>query len=227
MITAISMRHRKADHGYVDSLENSYIQYYEKFGLTIIPIPNVSNNVDDYFEKMKISGIILTGGDDVEPSLYKGKNLGENYSRERDRTEAALIRVSINRKIPLLATCRGTQMLNVFFGGKIIQKIDEISGVRHVATRHRVKIIDPKAIKLYRKKEFFVNSFHNHGVDKNSISKKLRSFALSEDGITEGIYHPEYPMAGILWHPERKGSDSLADEKFVKAFIERKFFWDK
>lgn len=225
MIIAISQRHKKTERGFVDTLENSYINYYEKFGLMLLPIPNVSDKISAYFSKINISGIILTGGDDISPSLYNGKNLHENYSKERDKTEASLIKIAIAKKLPLLATCRGTQMLNVFFGGKLLQKINDVVGTNHVATRHKVKIIDKKAISLYKKKEFFVNSYHNHGIDKNTISKKLSIFALSDDGIAEGIYHPKYPIAGVLWHPERTGSDTLADKNFIKAFIEGKFFW--
>ena len=227
MIIAISQRHNKTERGFADILENNYIKYYEKFGLTLIPMPNVSKNINSYFETIKIEGIILTGGDDISPSLYKGMNLKENYSEERDKTESALIKMAIAKKVPLLATCRGTQMLNVFFGGKLLQKVNDVTGVNHVATRHKVKIVDEKALNLFKKKEFFVNSYHNHGIDKNTISKRLRAFAVSEDGLIEGIYHPKYPIAGILWHPERPGSDIAADKSFVKSFVERKFFWKK
>ena len=61
-----------------DALENDYVKYYEKFGVTLVPIPNVSKNLDMYFEKMPLKGIILTGGNDVNPLLYGKKPLQQS-----------------------------------------------------------------------------------------------------------------------------------------------------
>jgi len=210
-----------------DALENDYVKYYEKFGVTLVPIPNVSKNLDMYFEKMPLKGIILTGGNDVNPLLYGKKPKNEDFSEDRDNTEKRLIEIAIKRKLPLLGNCRGSQFINVFFGGSLIQNIKEKTGVGHVAVTHSVKIIDQKVAEFFNKKGFTVNSYHNHGIDKNSLSAELKPFAVTEDGIIEGIYHPKYPIAGVLWHPERDGSDEEFDRKLVKSFLTKKLFWDK
>ena len=90
---------------------------------------------------------------------------------------------------------------------------------------HKISIIDDKSAKFFGKKSFVVNSYHNHGIDRTSLSKKLAPFAVSDDGFIEGFYHTKYPMAGILWHPEREGSHKKMDAILVEAFLNRKMFW--
>jgi len=226
MLTAISQRHVKLEKGNRDALENSYVKYYEKFGLSLVLIPNTSSKTDDYFDKMKIERIILTGGDDVNPKLYGAKGTGI-YSGERDKTEIKLIDMAIKRKIPLLATCRGTQILNVYFKGRLLQNLKENGKENHVGSRHDVRIVDNNVKKFYGKNSFIVNSYHNHGITMETLSKNLRPFAVSDDGIVEGIYHPKYPIAGIIWHPERDGSDKKMDKKLVDAFVEGSLFWKR
>ena len=228
MNIAISQRNLKMDKGANrDALENDYVQYYQSFGTTLIPVPNVCNDLEKYFKDAKIEAVILTGGGDVNPALYGKSPANEEYSKLRDNTEKKLIQMAIKKHLPLLGNCRGAQFINVFFGGSLIQNIELKTGFNHVATIHKVTITDDKASRFYKKKEFNVNSYHNHGIDKYILSSKLKPFAVSEDGIIEGFYHPKYPIAGILWHPERKGSDGDADRKLVKAFLEKKFFWKR
>ena len=224
MLYAISQRNMKIDKGNRDALENNYVEYYEKFGIILLPIPNVSKNVDKYF-KLDIKGIILTGGDDIHPSLYRGSAVDGNYSKERDRTEIKLLKIAVSKNLPVLANCRGAQLMNVFFGGKLVQNIKEKNADNHVAVSHNISVIDNNARKFFGKNDFTVNSYHNHGIDSASLSEKLVPFAVSNDGFIEGFYHPRYPMVGILWHPEREGSDKGADKKLIKALLNRELFW--
>lgn len=228
MIIAISQRSMKMKIGANrDALEITYPGYYRKFGVILIPIPNSAGSVEEYFGEMSIKGIILSSGNDVNPALYGEKAKNEDFSEERDKTERELIDITIKRKLPLLGICRGMQFINVYFGGKLVRNIKEKTKTNHVAVTHRVKITDEKAIGFFNKKEYTVNSYHNQGIDENALSPKLKAFAVTEDGSIEGIYHPKYRIAGIMWHPERQGSDNRMDEKLVRAFIDRKLFWGK
>lgn len=228
MIVAISQRNIKVEkRANRDILENDYVQYYEGFGLTLMPIPNASRDVYKYFDNIKINGIILTGGGDVNQALYRKIPKNKENLGPRDNTEKKLIEIALKKHLPLLANCRGAQFTNVFFGGSLVQNLKGKTGFNHVGKIHKVSIIDDKAVNFYKKNSFKVNSYHNHGIDKNTLSKKLKPFAISEDGIIEGFYHPKHPIAGVLWHPERKGSDKGADRKLIKAFIHRRFFWNK
>jgi len=227
MIIAISQRNMKVKIGANrDALENDYVSFYEKFGITLLPIPNVSKNLDAYFKKFNIQAIILTGGNSINPKIYGGKPKNEDFSEERDKTEKKLIEIAVRDGLPLFGQCRGAQFINVFFGGSLIQNVKANTGVNHIGVTHNVKIVDKKAIDFFHTDGLTINSYHAHGIGEDTLSNKLKPFAVSHDGIIEGLYHPKYPIAGVLWHPERKGSDKNFDKKLIKAFLNRKLFWE-
>lgn len=229
MIVAISQRNDKNEHGdYVDSLESNYLTYFEKSGMKLLPIPNSATDIKHYFEEFPISGIILSGGNDVDASLYGEKNR-EKYSisKSRDVTEKRMLEIAIEKKLPVLGICRGMQFINVFFDGKLVNIKEAIKeNNRHVAVNHRISITEPETIKILGK-AVEVNSYHNQGLRINELSSRLKVFAQTSDGIIEGIYHPSLPIAGIQWHPERKSPDEESNKKIIQAFIEKKMFWKK
>ena len=121
----MTQRHSKNQHGhYVDSLENTYVDYFETLNFNVIPIPNVKNKLDDMLEHLDFAGIVFTGGGDVDPQLFgKGFDFPLNISKQRDKTEYDLLNFAIKNKTPVFGICRGMQLINVYFGGSLI--IDE------------------------------------------------------------------------------------------------------
>ena len=216
MLVAISQRNDKNRHGdWIDSLENSYVHYLERLGARLLVIPNRSNDVRSYIKEFPVKAIILSGGNDIGTELYssgQGEKEEESQaiSKSRDSTEKKMLEIAIDKKIPVLGICRGMQFINVFFKGRL-SKIDN-----HVIPEHNITMGPDK---------FKVNSFHNYGITKDDLSHELRSFAVSDDGIIEGICHPSLPVAGIQWHPERKSPDESINEQIVRAFIEKEMFW--
>lgn len=226
MLIAISQRNINMEKGTSrDTLENDYVKYFENFGITLLLIPNVCRNIKKYFDKLPVKGIILSGGDDINPSLYGGKYQNNQVSAERDNTEKKLVEISIKKRMPLIGICRGAQLINVFFGGKLVQNIKSVTGIDHVGAQHLVTIIHKETKTLLKKEKFIVNSYHNHGINAGALSADLMPFALSFEGTVEGFYHPKHPIAGILWHPERQGCDKEANKKLIEAFLRRNFFW--
>lgn len=227
---AISQRNDENKHGVrIDSLENSYINYFEKLSVRFLVIPNSSEDISYYFENFPISAVILSGGGDLDPKLYGGKRDSNiAISEIRDKTEKKMLELAIEKKLPVLGICRGMQFINVFFDGKLINYIkDNISEkIKHVRANHLVRITDKKTAKLVGE-EFEVNSYNNHGVTSDTLSKELNGFAVCEDGVIEGIYHPSLPIAGIQWHPERESPDDKVNEKIINAFLKRELFWKK
>ncbi|MCL4415418.1 MAG: gamma-glutamyl-gamma-aminobutyrate hydrolase family protein [Actinobacteria bacterium] len=214
----------------VDSLEQSYIRYYQSFGVTVIPIPNILKNIPNYFRNLKIERIIFSGGGDVDPKLFGGKlNKKGSYSPQRDQNEIQILNFAKTNQIPVLGICRGTQFLNVSFGGKLIQdlKKDFPNSQNHVATNHQIKLIDPIIQKAFTEEKFHVNSYHNCGLGSKELSSELNAFAKSDDDLIEGIYHPNLPIAGIMWHPERKSPNESFNLTIVTAFLKRGLYWKK
>jgi len=208
MLILITQREVKGEYRNSDALEQNYRDYFSKFGITTIPVPNNPQLVESYF-KLPVAGIILSGGN----------NLGK--SPNRGATEKKLLDIAIQKNLPVLGICRGLQFINDYFDGSLI----DIQN--HVATTHHLKLIDSRLSKLFGQEKINVNSYHNKGINKKTLSPKLKSFAQTNEEIIEGIYHPDYPIAGIMWHPERENPEKESDKKLIQAFLDQELFWIK
>lgn len=180
-------------------------------------LKNIVNNID---------GLLLTGGSDVNPLLYNQpslKGIGR-LAPERDSIESKLIKLALNKGIPILGICRGFQLLNVHFGGTLIQDINNsnITNIQHVGIKSAKSSISHKIIfeKECKLKECFnnndakVNSFHHQVIDK--LADKLSTCALSEDGFIEAFeYNDNSNVFAVQWHPEMM---SKVDENQLAIF---------
>jgi gamma-glutamyl-gamma-aminobutyrate hydrolase PuuD len=191
-IETIKIYHEKRD-----SLSHDWIDFFEKLNFHPILIPNKIHDIKNFLNEMEIDGLILSGGD----------NIGDDP--ERDITEKKLIDFAISKKIPILGVCRGMQVLNEYFGGKII--FNESND--HVGTNHFVEITNSKISKFTDSLKLKVNSFHHNQINMNILGKKLSPFAISKvDDTIEGFYHSDLPVVGVMWHPERDNSNSTQIE---------------
>jgi putative glutamine amidotransferase len=226
----ITQRASKDKYGCnIDFLEYSYINYLEKFNIRLIVIPNSTTYLEKYFD-LNIQGIILTGGNDVNPGLYGEKNKkSSDISNDRDRCEKKILAIAVEKRIPLLGICRGLQFSNVFFGGKINQDLHQKCGDKHLPARdHPVILKENTLIGYLKSQEVLVNSYHNQAVFPEDLSSELKTFAFEKkSGLIEGIYHPQLPLAAVQWHPERETAVKLIDKLLIESFLERKLFWEK
>jgi len=207
MLIAISQRNDKNKYGiFVDSLESNYVEYLERFGASVIPIPNSPRNLKSYFEEIPIQGLVLSGGNDIGDSEL------------RDNLERKMLEFAIEKKLPVLGICRGMQFINDYFGGKL-EKVQ-----KHVRVDHKVEFSDDK-IKEFFGETFKTNSYHNYGINDSGLSPEFRVFARASDGVIEGLYHPKYCIAGIQWHPERDSPDKKINAKIINAFLDRELYW--
>ena len=228
----ITQRHVQNKYGdWIDCLENNYIVYLEQFGLNLFPVPNVTGRLDEIISAVNPSGIVLTGGGDVDPGLYGGQTCDVGaIATERDRCESKLLKIAVGKTIPVLGICRGMQFINVFFGGKLVAAIKDIdtSGGQGVSSKHNVRITDDVFSKELGKDEFQVNSYHNQGILRDGLGKDLDAFAVYEElDLIEAFRHIRYPIAGIQWHPERPDSSEQLNKMLVESFFKRRLFWEK
>ena len=201
-----------------DCLDQRWIRLANKCNLNLIPIPNAIYDIDNYLSHLNISGIILSGGDNITLPYKKIERLINSkkkfddldYSIYRDLVENKLIKYSLKHNIPLLGICRGMQAINVFYGGGIV-KVNN-----HVRTIHQIEKIDNDFKDLYPNK---VNSFHDFSLTLNSLSKYLLPTAL-KDNVVEAFIHKEKKQYGIMWHPERELNTSTYDLLFIKKVFE-------
>lgn len=186
----------------------------------------------------QIDGLIITGGEDIDPAYY-----GElphpalkRITPQLDEMEFALVQKILELDKPYLGTCRGLHMLNVVMGGSLHQSIhdqrEEYSFLhRQNAIRthrsHPVKLDKKsKVFQMFQEEEFKVNSFHHQGV--NRVGEGLKVAATAPDGIVEAVESENHTFIyGFQWHPEEFAL--IGDEpskklfaKFIEAAIERK-----
>ena len=176
----------------------------------ILPLTVDRQALDGLFERL--DGIVFTGGADLTPSLYgqeKKAVCGETEPL-RDEMEMYLLRRCIAEKKPMLAICRGFELLNVAFGGTLYQDIEtERFGSlvhpcydRPADQVHGVRVEPGTALRnIEGADELRVNSRHHQGVCQ--VGGGLKVSAYATDGLVEGLEWPEHPFAiGIQWHPE-------------------------
>ena len=162
-----------------------------------------------------VGGLLLTGGPDVAPSLYgqePGSTARLELSPPVDDLELPVLEYALEIDMPVLAICRGMQLLNVAFGGKLLQDIPEHREVsangRSESSYHQIYVAPgAKAAAIIGSAGFFkVNSRHHQGLRDAQRAPRLMTTAYSvEDGLVEGLESPEHSwVIGLQCHPERQ-----------------------
>ncbi len=188
-----------------DCLDQAWTHLLLKIGMLAVPLANCLQDVETVVLKLRLAGIILTGGNDL--AYLAG---AKNPAPERDDFEHKLLRVCAKRNIPVLGVCRGMQMLVVHYGGEIVA----LRG--HVATCHSLTARRRNVISLGNRQK--VNSFHNFGVRTDKIGDDLTVMATAADGTVEAVAHKKFPQFGIMWHPERTPFDKNDEMMIRKIF---------
>jgi len=173
----------------------------------LIPIPNNPNLALRTMKDLKIEAMIFSNGN------------GFGEADERDITETRIFDYCIKKRLPILGVCRGFQVLNHLFGGKIEKNISEITGEKHAGTVHEITIEESPYAEFAKSKLLTVNSFHGQGILMKDVPKSLKVFATTKFGVVEGIYHPTKPIVGIQWHPERNNPSHDFDMKIINSLF--------
>jgi putative glutamine amidotransferase len=170
-------------------------------------------------------GLLLAGGTDVDPHLYGERRHPETErpNKPRDAHELRLLRQALERHLPVLAVCRGHQLLNVALGGSLVQHIE---GDGHRADDegesrwHTVSLRGGRLADVYgRRPDLRVNSRHHQAVTEECLAPSLEPFAYSPDGLVEAVESREQRwVVGLQWHPERPEMRPAADPLFA-AFV--------
>jgi gamma-glutamyl-gamma-aminobutyrate hydrolase PuuD len=185
-----------------------------------VVIPPSEDGVEETLDAL--DGLVLSGGADVDPAAYgaEAHPATDEPQTRRDRGELALLRAALARDLPLLAICRGSQLLNVVRGGDLVQHLPDVVGdERHkhepgTFSRHVVRIDPDSRLGRLVGRHAPVMSHHHQGLGR--VGSGLRETAWAEDGTLEGIEDPGRRFAlGVLWHPEA-GEDAALFEALVE-----------
>jgi putative glutamine amidotransferase len=158
-------------------------------------------------EYESLDGLVIGGGDDIQAHLYEGHlQVDVRVDPARDQLELLLLEKLTPNGIPILGICRGSQMINIFYGGTLHQDIhlvyEQTPRMRTVLPRKTVMIEDGSRLgDIMGIDECRVNSLHHQSV--NRLGKNLRIVAREPSGVVQGVECPEHHfMIGVQWHPE-------------------------
>jgi gamma-glutamyl-gamma-aminobutyrate hydrolase PuuD len=197
-----------------------YVAAVERAGGRPLLVPPSLDGIDETLEV--VDALIFSGGSDVDPATYGAKPHPETNGvrPERDRAELALLVAALERDLPVLAICRGSQVLNVARGGDLVQHLPDVVGdEKHKHTPgtfadHAVAVDPATRLGGLVGAHAPVKSHHHQGFGR--LGAGLREAARAEDGTIEALEDPSKRFAiGVLWHPEA-GEDAALFEALVE-----------
>jgi len=199
----------------------AYVQALERAGGRPVLIPPSEHGIEETLDA--VDGLIFSGGSDLDPDLYDQEPHDETFGvvPERDRAELALLEAAFARDLPVLAVCRGSQVLNVARGGDLVQHLPDLVGdEKHKHTPgtfadHDITLQPGTRLASLLGDHAPVKSHHHQGFGR--VGDGLRVAAHAEDGTIEAVEDPSRRFAlGVLWHPEA-GEDLKLFEELVDA----------
>ena len=197
-----------------------YVRAVERAGGRALLVPPSEDGVEETLEAL--DGLVFSGGSDLDPDLYDQEAHEQTFgiSKERDGAELALLKAALDRDMPVLAICRGSQVLNVARGGDLVQHLPDVVGdEKHkhkpgAFADHDVTVEDGTRLASLLGGHAPVKSHHHQGIGR--IGTGLRVAAHAEDGSVEAVEDPGRRFAvGVLWHPEA-GEDARLFEELVR-----------
>lgn len=178
----------------------------------------------------RLDGILFTGGQDVSPWVYHTEKLeGKCFCFEaRDRMELALLKIAMERDLPVLGICRGLQFINAALGGTLYQDLptEHPSEIGHDMeppydrAAHSVELPNGTPLQILLGKERAeVNSRHHQAIRK--LAPGLEAMATAPDGVTEAFHMPGKRFFwAVQWHPEHSIRTSEDSRKLMRAFVQ-------
>lgn len=205
-ITQKVLKHNQYNE-FMDCLDIKWAKLLSNLGILPIPLPLLSSSsVKDLWKTLKLDGLILSGGNTLA-DYADNTDKPEDISPERDAFEKALLEMALLTCKPVLGVCRGLQIINIYYNGRL----KKIKG--HAGTRHPL-ITEASPYQFKIPKE--VNSFHDFAVPRQYLGKGLISFAHDLKDNIEAFYHLKDKVMGIMWHPERENIPLKSDCELIK-----------
>jgi gamma-glutamyl-gamma-aminobutyrate hydrolase PuuD len=200
----------------------AYVRAIEAAGGRALLVPPVADDVETTLEAL--DGLLLSGGADLDPASYGADPHPEtnNVRPDRDHAELLLLEGALARDLPVLAVCRGSQVLNIALGGDLVQHLPEVVGheghkqTPGVFADHGVEIVPDTKLHDMVGEHAAVKSHHHQGFGR--LGEGLREAARADDGTVEAIEDPARRFAlGVLWHPEAGEDAALFRALVVEA----------
>jgi len=199
---------------------SDYVRSVERAGGRPLLVPPSEEDVEETLDVLH--AVIFSGGSDLDPATYGQEPHPETNGvlEARDRAELTLLEAALARDMPVLAVCRGSQILNVALGGDLVQHLPDVVG--HDDHKHTPGAYADHDVTLEAETRIGrllggrapIKSHHHQGFGR--LGAGLREAAFAEDGTVEAVEDPSRRFAlGVLWHPEA-GEDMRLFEALVE-----------
>lgn len=197
----------------------SYVRSVELAGGRPLVVPPVDDAVEETLDAL--DGLVFSGGADVDPARYgEDPHPATSAQTDRDHAELALLEAALARELPVLAICRGMQVLNVLYRGTLLQHLPELVGhdghreARGTFSEHEVTLLQGSKTAATIGQRAVVESSHHQAPER--VGEGLDAVGWAEDGTVEAIEDRRRKFAiGVLWHPEEG-----ADKRLFEALVE-------
>jgi putative glutamine amidotransferase len=196
-----------------------YARAVEEAGGRPLVVPPAADGIGETLDAL--DGVIFSGGGDLDPELYgaEAHDATDAPRKQRDAAELRLLEAALDRDMPVLAICRGIEVLNVVRGGDLHQHVPDLVGHHeHKETpgefsEHEVDLLPGTKLSSILGHRAPVKSHHHQAPAR--LGRGLVRSATADDGTIEGLEDPELRfVVGVLWHPE-EGEDMALFEAFV------------
>jgi len=200
-----------------------YVESVERAGGRALLVPPSDHGIEETLAVL--DGVIFSGGIDVDPAAYGADRhpSTDPAQAHRDRAELALLGAALARDLPVLAICRGFQLLNVLHGGDLVQHLPDAVGheghreTLGIFSEHPVEVQDgTRLAEIIGARHGGVKSSHHQGI--GTVGEGLVETAWAEDGTLEGLENPSKRfVVGVLWHPEMDEDKALFEALVTQA----------
>lgn len=197
-----------------DALAQEWAACFDALGIVPLLVPNTMRRCTSLLDFWRVDAILLTGGN---TPCAPGVDPGDDAAPERDRTERELVRHARAKRVPLVGVCRGAQMIDLYFGGRLRPVRDARV---HAGTTHRVTLASWTG-----STSATVNSFHRWSLDASSLPEPLVPFVWDDDGDVEAFHHRDESIVGLMWHPERPAPHEPALADLLARALRGERFW--
>lgn len=211
-------------------LNHEYLEAIRYFGGMPLVIPAEAGEEEQAFLLSQCDGLILTGGDDIDPALYGEQILNDTVkiAPVRDAGEARLCRMATERDLPILGICRGLQFLNVYFGGTLYQDIPaqlpqavghSMEKPDHRTCQECLVTPDSPLAQWTGRETIGINSHHHQCI--KDLAPGFSVMGRCADGVVEAVWKPDMRfLCAVQWHPERIWDIEENSAQIFRAFIE-------
>lgn len=213
------------------NIAGDYTTAVERAGGIPVILPLHIQNIDGLLDAL--DGVVFSGGGDIASERFNQEQheTVDGIDEERDTFEIALMKAAFERDLPILAICRGVQVMNVERGGSLIQDIPsqvqtetkhnqraEGKGEHDVFQTATVEAGDNPVTRALGNGEVNINSFHHQAI--GDVAASLKVVATSDDGIVEAVYAPDSTFAiGTQWHPERLAAQHAEQQQLFNDLV--------